>query len=112
MRLLGWNRHKGLFKVDRMPFGIKTAASIFQKNMEQLFKAMKGVVAFLDDILVSGKDDEEHLKNLKRVFEKLRESGLTVKKEKCKFFEDQVEYLGHIIDKNGLRKVKNKVERL
>lgn len=53
-KLLAWNTHRGLYRVKRMPFGIKVATSIFQKNMEILVNGMDGVVVFLDDILVTG----------------------------------------------------------
>ncbi|KAH0822303.1 hypothetical protein GEV33_000488 [Tenebrio molitor] len=112
MKLLTWSTHRGLFTVNRMPFGISPASAKFQKYIEQLFMGMKNVINFLDDILITGPTKKEHLETLEKVLKKLDEAGLTVKKEKCKFFQDEVEYLGHIIDKNGLRKTKDKISAI
>lgn len=73
---------------------------------------IENVVNFLDDILVTGPNREEHMKTLEVVLTKLNDAGLTVKKEKCRFFQDEVEYMGHIIDKNGLRKTKEKINAI
>lgn len=106
------NTHKGLFKMKRMPFGIAPAAAIFQRNIEQLFKGMKGVTNYLDDILITGRTIEEHKANLEMVVERLKEAGLTVKAEKCRFFEEQLEYLGHLITREGLKKTDKKIKAI
>jgi hypothetical protein len=111
-KLLTWSTHRGLFTVNRMPFGISPASAKFQKYIEQLFMGMKNVIHFLDDILITSPTKKEHLETLEKVLKKLDEAGLTVKKEKCKFFQDEVEYLGHIIDKNGLKKTKDKISAI
>lgn len=69
--------------------------------MEQLC-LMPGIVCFLDDMLVTGKNDYEHLAQLEEVFRRLHKCGLKVKRKKCCFFQDCIEYLGHKIDKDGL----------
>ena len=56
----------------------------------------------MDDILVTGINDTEHLKNLRRVLEILKNSGLRLKLSKCEFFKDEVIYLGHSISKAGV----------
>ena len=66
----------------------------------------------LDDILVTGKDDQEHLKNLDIVLSRLADAGLKLKREKCKFLQLSVTYLGHCIDKNGIHPTKDKVEAI
>lgn len=104
--------HKGLFSYTRLPYGITSAPSIFQKIMEQMFVNLPGVVCCMDDILVTGRNDQEHLSNLRKVLLRLEESGLKVKKEKCAFFQSCVKYLGHIIDKNGLRATDERVEAI
>ena len=104
--------HKGLFKQTRLPFGVASAPAKFQKIMESLFCGMDGVVVFLDDILITGKNDKEHLKRLELVLQKLNKAGLKVKSEKCKFFESHVEYLGFIIDAEGLHPCEAKVKAI
>lgn len=111
-KLLTLSTHKGLFQVNRLMYGITVASGLFQKYMEQLFMGMDFVVCFLDDILITGRNKAEHYKNLRKVLEKLEHAGLTVNKDKCKFFVDSVEYLGHEISKNGLKKLDSKVKAI
>lgn len=101
-QLVTISTHKGLFKVTRLPFGICNAPSLFQKMMENIIIGIPGVACFLDDIVVTGENSLEHLTRLELVLQKLQECGLTVRKEKCKFFENSICYLGHVIDREGL----------
>ncbi len=95
---------KGLFSYNRLPFGIASAPAIFQRAMDQILQGLSNVHCYLDDILVTGSDDEQHLKNVNAVLSRLDEFGLCVQREKCEFFKDSLEYLGHIIDAQGLHK--------
>ena len=104
------NTHKGLFSYNRLPFGIASAPAMFQAAMEQILQGLPGTKCYLDDILVTGGTDAEHLKNLDQVLQRLSDYGLRVKKKKCEFFKESVEYLGHVIDKNGLHMSPDKVE--
>lgn len=94
--------HMGLFQYTRLPFGVSPAPAIFQREMENLLRGLPHVAVYFDNILVTGANDAEHLRNLRAVLSKLQESGLKLKLEKCHFFVPQVEYLGHIIRKEGL----------
>lgn len=98
------NTHKGLFRVTRLPFGIKTAAAIFQKTMDALLSEFKNVFCFQDDIVITGSNFSDHLKTLKQVLHKIQQVGLRLNVKKCKFFADKISYLGFDIDKNGLHK--------
>ena len=68
--------HKGLFKYNRLPFGVSSAPAIFQRCMETLLRGLKGVSVYLDNILVTGVTLHEHLQNLDAVLTKLNSSGL------------------------------------
>ena len=68
--------------------------------------------AYIDDILVTGKSQEEHLLNLDKVLTKLQEAGLKLKRSKCVFMADSVEYLGYVIDKQGLHPTASKVKAI
>ena len=106
------NTHLGLFEYLRLPYGISTCVGVFQRAMETLLKGLPGVSIYLDDLLVTGKSDEEHRTNLRAVFEKLRENGLRLKREKCKFFMESVEYLGFKISAEGIHPTESKVEAI
>ncbi|KAK4314476.1 hypothetical protein Pmani_014181 [Petrolisthes manimaculis] len=103
------NTHMGLFKVKRLPFGVNAAVGIFQRIICNVLRGLEGVSVYLDDILVTGKDDREHIHNLENVLIRLRDAGLQVKKKKCSFLQQSVEYLGHRIDAEGLHPTDEKV---
>lgn len=103
---------KGLFCYNRLAFGITSAPAIFQRAMDQVLQGLPNVHCYLDDILVSGQDRAQHLKNLDAVLTRLEEFGLRVQKEKCEFFKESLEYLGHVIDAQGLHKSPEKVRAI
>ena len=96
----------------RMPNGVKPASGIFQRFIENLLKGIEYTVVKIDDILISGRDDEEHIKNVDAVLDVLEKIGATVNKDKCVFLANEVEYVGFIIDKNGIRTNPNKVQAI
>ena len=61
------NTHKGLYRYNRLPFGIASAPAIFQQTMEKILQGLSGVTVYIDDILVTGRNDEEHLVALEAV---------------------------------------------
>ena len=106
------NTHKGLFRYNRLPFGVHSGPAIFQRAMEGLLRDIPSTIAYIDDILITGKTEEEHLTNLDKVLTRLREEGLTLKKGKCQFFLEKVEYLGHTISPEGLQPTETKVRAI
>ncbi|KAF7642764.1 hypothetical protein LDENG_00251050 [Lucifuga dentata] len=80
--------------------------------MDQVLQDLPNVHCFLDDILVTGGDDIQHLKNLEAVLSRLEEFGLRVQHGKCEFFKSSLEYLGHIIDSAGLHKSPEKLRAI
>ena len=106
------NTISGLYAYTGMPFGITNAASIFQREMENLLAGLNMVTVFQDDILVTGTNDSEHFDNLKEVFNRLSEANLKLHPDKCSFFQDSVKYLGHIIDAEGLHPIPERIEAI
>ena len=79
------NTHKGLFRYSRLPFGVSSSPAIWQRFMEQVLSGMTSICVMLDDVLITGQDDKEHMKNLDEVFQRFLRYGLRLKKEKCAF---------------------------
>ena len=106
------NTQKGLFQYTRLPFGVSSAPAIFQRTMDNLLQGIPQVCVYLDDILVTGKSTEEHLKNLDEVLSRLKNAGMRLKKSKCAFLLLQVEYLGHQISEKGLQPTAQKLKAI
>ena len=104
------NTHKGLFRYTRLPFGISSAPGIFQRVIESVLQGIPRVVAYLDDILVSGATQDKHLSTLEAVFDRLEEAGLRVQEDKCQFMVPSITYLGYQIDAEGLHPLEDKVQ--
>lgn len=110
--LLTLSTHMGLFRPTRLMYGIAAAPSIFQKTIEMILEGIPNVKVFLDDIKIAGKTEAEHLRNVEEVLKRLESYNLRVNAEKCVFFADEIEYCGYIIDKHGIRKIKENVEAI
>ena len=91
-------------------FGITSAPAIWQRTIVQVLKGTSGTSCILDDMIIAGKNDEEHLANLEEVLRRLQFHGLRAKKVKCEFFKEKITFCGHDIDSHGLHKSPEKVE--
>ena len=80
--------------------------------MDIVLQGIPNTMCYLDDIIVSGRTEEEHLQNLATVLERLQQHGMRIKKEKCKFMCTSVEYLGHRIDSEGLHATSDKLQAI
>ncbi|KHJ91644.1 reverse transcriptase [Oesophagostomum dentatum] len=99
--MLTINTHRGLFKHNRLHCGVKSAPGIFQQIMDAMICGLEGVAAYLDDVIVTGRTDAEHRKNLVALFKSIQEYGFHVRMEECNFLMPQIRYLGRTIDKGG-----------
>ena len=106
------NTHQGLYRYKRLPFGLTCAPAVFQKIVEKVIQGIPGTANYLDDIIVTGTTEKEHLTNLQLTLSKLKESGFRLRMDKCKFFQDTVEYLGHIIDNQGIHPQPAKIDAI
>ncbi|KAG9282090.1 hypothetical protein AMEX_G700 [Astyanax mexicanus] len=102
----------GRFCFKRLPFGITSAPEIFQREMSMLLRGNSGTVAVMDDILIYGKDKQEHDQNLRAVLQTIKESGLKLNREKCQFGKSDIQYFGHVIGKKGIRPDPGKVKAI
>ncbi|XP_015241327.1 PREDICTED: uncharacterized protein K02A2.6-like [Cyprinodon variegatus] len=94
------NTHKGLFQYNGLVFGIASAPAVWHQAMDQVLEGVPGTQCFLDDIIVTGVDEETHLANLAAVLARLEKYGLRANRKKCEFFKDAIENGGHRIDKH------------
>lgn len=106
------NTHKGLFRYNRLPFGVASSPGIFQRLIENLFADLEGVCVFLDDILISAETEADHLNLLYKVFERLDHYGLKLQLSKCTLCQNKVEYLGFIIDERGVHTAPDKINAI
>ena len=104
----------GFYECVRMPFGLTNAPATFQYLMETCLGEMhlKWCIIYLDDIIVFSRTLEEHIERLRGVFLKLAATGLRLKPSKCKFFKSRVNYLGHIVSKEGIKTDPKKIEAI
>lgn len=105
---------RGLFEFTRMPFGLKNAPSELQRLADALFgpEFDENAFCYLDDLILVSEDLESHFNLLTRVFERLRNAGLTINLKKCEFCKSELKYLGYMIDSKGLRTDPNKIESI
>ena len=102
-KLCTFNTPFGRYRFTRLPFGIKSAPDVFQNYMSELFADVEGVKVIVDDLLVWGKDDEEHDAGLEQVLRRAREGNLKFNAKKCKIEQEEVPYVGHVLSKDGLK---------
>ena len=94
-KLVTLNTHKGLFQCTSLPFRGASAPAKFQLTMDAILQGIPQVLCYIDDILVTGKAEADHLRKLEAVLKCLQDHGVHLKKDKCSFLQDSVEYLGH-----------------
>ncbi|XP_026530779.1 uncharacterized protein K02A2.6-like, partial [Notechis scutatus] len=101
--------HRGAFKCNRLQFGVSVAPGIFQSLMERLLQGIKGVVPYFDDVLIAAPTRSQLEKRLRMVLQKFKDAGLKVKKEKCQLCTERVEFLGYLLDKQGIHPTEKKL---
>lgn len=102
--------HEGLFRFCRVPFGLASAPSCFQKMMSIILTGLPGVQAYLDDVICYGATQQQHDANLRRVLHALNEAGLKLNMQKCKFNQTSLSFLGHTISKDGLQPDRDQIK--
>jgi len=95
-----------------MPFGLTNAPSTFQDMMNHILSDVVdvGVLTYMDDILIYAKTEEEHDRLVKKVLGQLQCNGLAVSPEKCVWKAEEVEFLGYVIGRRGIRMSQDKAE--
>ena len=108
----------GRYRFHRMPFGITPAPEIFQMKLDQNLEGLKGVLKIADDILITGQGetereaDENYHKNLTSLLDRCRERNIKLNKKKFTFKCDDVQFIGHLLTKEGLKPDPAKVKAI
>ncbi|GKC78225.1 reverse transcriptase domain-containing protein [Tanacetum coccineum] len=102
----------GHFEFIIMPFGLTNAPAVFMDLMNRVYRPYldKFVLVFIDDILIYSKTREEHVEHLRLVLELLKKEKLYAKFSKCEFWLREVQFLGHVIDGNGIHVDPSKIK--
>ena len=97
------------FQFSKLPFGYTNSPSVFQSVMCKALNDVIGRLAFvfIDDILIFSRNSMDHIKDIESVLNNLRVANLSIKLEKCSFFRERVEFLGHSVGSEGIRCIQN-----
>ena len=106
---LALSTHRGVLLQLCLPFRISSAPGYFHEIIDQLIGDLGGVASYMDDILVSGSNAAEHLRNLRALLQRLQDKGLRCRKEKCLFAQPSVEYLGYTLSSKGVANAQDAV---
>ena len=103
----------GKWQFKRTPFGLSQAPAYFQLLIDKVLMGCSSfVMAYLDDIIIFSKTEEEYLQHLEEIFVRLRKFGLKMKREKCSFFKKHIQYLGHLVSEKGFEPLPEKLESI
>ena len=105
-----FSTHKGLYRYKRLLFGLSSAAEVFQHIIQNVLNGIPNVKNISDDIIVYGKTQAEHDAALAAVLQRLRESNLTLNKDKCEFNKTTIEFYGYVFSDKGVSADPKKVE--
>lgn len=104
----------GLFQFKVMPFGLTNAPATFQRFMDAVLAGYKwkNLLVYMDDICVFSSSFEQHLQDLRDVFERLKSANLKLKPSKCHFAQSKIKFLGHIVTSEGILPNPDKVKAI
>lgn len=110
--LLTINTIFGLYRYTRLPFGVSSAPSIFQQEMDKLLSGLSRVHCYLDDIIIGGKNEHECRESLLEVLNRLNDHHVQINLKKCRFLVKSVSYLGHVLSHGEIRPNPEKVKAI
>ncbi|KFM57554.1 Transposon Ty3-I Gag-Pol polyprotein, partial [Stegodyphus mimosarum] len=110
--LTTFNTPFGRYCFLRLPYGLCSSPEVFHRSFSEIFSDIEGVQIYIDDLLVWGKDKQEHDLRLKKVLERAREKNVKFNLNKCKIGLNEVKYMGHIFSKDGLKPDEDKIKAI
>ena len=101
----------GRYAFNVLPYGVTVGSEVYQQTIEQIFAGEQCDI-IIDDLLIHGRDDEDHDKKLKSILDKCREANLKLNPDKCRFRVESVPYVGHVLSSAGINPDPDKVEAI
>jgi len=103
----------GQFEMTRMPFGLNNSSCTFQRTMELVLQGLQWVtcLVYIDDVVVFGKDFEQHILRVDQVLDRMKQAGLKLRPE-CNMLQSEVVFLGHIVSQDGVLPDTSNVEKI
>ena len=110
-----WRKHQESYLPSTHTRGYSNTTGLYlvwkfwQQAMDQVLEGIPQMQCILDDMIISGKTEQDHLNNLEMVLSRLHKHGLRANSSKCEFFHDKIEFCGHEISQDGLHKSQKKI---
>ena len=106
--------NNGKYEFCRLPFGLKNAPSIFQRAIDDVLRDQigKSCHVYIDDVIIYSRTENEHIAHVDWVLRKLLQANMRVSAEKSKFFKSNVEFLGFVVSRGGIRTSPSKIETI
>ena len=101
--------HCGLYRYKRLLFGVNSASEQYQYEIQRALAGLEGQMNISNDIIVHGKNQEEHDARLQSVIKRLGECGLTLNVEKSQFNMDRLTFIGMVLSRNSISCTEEKV---
>ena len=103
---------RGKYEFNVTPYGLTNAGASYQRMMDICLAGLppERILAYLDDIVIFSSTFEQHVIDLRSVFDRLRAANISLKASKCVFASDEVEYLGYVLSRNGIKPQKRLTE--
>ena len=102
----------GLYEFTRMPFGLRNAAQTFQRFIDQVLRDFHFCYVYIDDVLIASTNADEHKHHLKLVLNHFQEYGVIVNPSKCQFGVEELDFLGHRVNSQGICPLPDKVQAI
>ena len=112
--MTGFSSGSAHYRYVRMPFGLKSSPITFVRLIDSVFRGLLGkiVIAYIDDLIILGDNEDEHFRNLEIVLQRLQDANLKLKLSKCSFLKKEVTYLGHRISAQGVQVTDDKISAI
>ena len=102
----------GRYFYRRLPQGISSAPEIFQRTVDEILSGESNALCFFDDILVFSDNEKEHEEHLQNTLARLTAAGVKLNKEKCEFRKKELDFLGFVVSKEGVKPDSQKIEAI